>query len=235
MADTISNKEAQELLDCIKQAEGQTGDWRAALERAHALAVRVVEDTESHPADQYSYKPAIKGTIEIGDATSEFMLPILNDSVSYQQWGADNYVLGPRVDLLDRLADGVQLWAEENLCRTCKENLLDDGEGYDGECGDCADKTESKRGTIYAYIDTVDEPIPADRWMWQTGDQWMAVAPFESEADWFMDLDERGEPTPTPRVRPIDDIPTSGTLVYMRHDFTEVERPADGEKEDGDD
>ena len=89
-----------------------------------------------------------------------------------------------------------------------------------------------KKGTIYAYCDTVPEPIPADRWMWQTGDSWMAVSPGESEADWFQDLDERGVECPTPRVRPIDDIPTSGTLIYMRHDFTEVERPADGQKEE---
>lgn len=26
-------------------------------------------------------------------------------------------------------------------CRTCKEETLDDGEGYDGECGNCADRT----------------------------------------------------------------------------------------------
>lgn len=236
----ISNTEAQELhqllaglMQTFEDAQ-MVGieDAMPALQRARDLAVAVVEDTESHPADEISYAPVIKGTIQIGDDTSEFMLPLLNDSVQYSQWGADNYVLGPRVDLLETLANAAQEWAEEHLCRTCKENLLDDNEGYDGECGNCADKTESERGTIYAYLDTVPEPIPADRWMWQTGDNWMAVAPFESEAEWFMDLDERGVTTPTPRVRPIDDIPTSGTLTYMRADFTEVERPANGEKEE---
>lgn len=74
---------------------------------------------------------------------------------------------------------------------------------------------------FYAYCDTVPAPIRADRWMAQTGGYWMAVAPGESEADWFDGCDPAD--FPTPRVRPIDDVPTSGTLVFMRHDFTPVE------------
>lgn len=86
----------------------------------------------------------IKGTIEIGGRTSEFML--LEDG-GWTQWGVDQIIAGQRVDLLERLSHAYMEWADENLCKTCKENLLNDGEGYDGECGDCADKTEEGRDT----------------------------------------------------------------------------------------
>lgn len=76
------------------------------------------------------------------------------------------------------------------------------------------------RPVFYAYCDTVPEPIRADRWMAQTGNQWVAVAPWERESDWFAETDPAD--FPTPRVRSIDDVPTTGTLVYMRHDFTGV-------------
>ena len=33
---------------------------------------------------------------------------------------------------------------DENVCRTCG-GPNDDGEGYDGECGECADRTEAAR------------------------------------------------------------------------------------------
>lgn len=41
----------------------------------------------------------------------------------------------------------VQMWkwigAEEaGVCRTCYDALTNDGDGFDGECGNCADKTE---------------------------------------------------------------------------------------------
>lgn len=94
-----------------------------------------------HPADNVSYAPCIKGTIEIGEDTSEFLIPLINDSMKYQQWGADNSVLGDRVELLEAVADAAQEYAQDNICRTCEAAFLDDGEGYDGECGNCADKT----------------------------------------------------------------------------------------------
>lgn len=31
-------------------------------------------------------------------------------------------------------------------CRTCEEATLDDGEGWDGECGNCADRTYAAEG-----------------------------------------------------------------------------------------
>lgn len=37
-----------------------------------------------------------------------------------------------------------------NKCRTCGEPN-DDGEGYDGECGNCADKRESRREPLDEY------------------------------------------------------------------------------------
>lgn len=79
---------------------------------------------------------------------------------------------------------------------------------------------KAPRPIFYAYCDTVETPIRADRWMAQTGGTWMAVAPWERESDWFADTPTEG--LPTPRVRPIDDVPTSGILYYMMHDFTGV-------------
>jgi hypothetical protein len=81
--------------------------------------------------------------------------------------------------------------------------------------------TSAPRPIFYAVIDTVDTPIRADRWMAQTGGCWMAVAPGESEADWFEDCDPAD--FPSPRVLPIDSIPTTGTLVYMTSQFDTVE------------
>lgn len=50
-----------------------------------------------------------------------------------------------------------QTWPEDvmsdtdyNKCRTCGEPN-DDGEGYDGECGNCADKRESRREPLDEY------------------------------------------------------------------------------------
>lgn len=83
--------------------------------------------------------PCVIGRVMVAGVSSGFMLPMLNDSVQYSQWGASNYDLGPRADLMDGMATAVAEWAQENLCRTCKEALLDDGEGFDGECGNCAD------------------------------------------------------------------------------------------------
>lgn len=45
-----------------------------------------------------------------------------------------------------RAALNEELNGDNEFCRTCDANLLDDaGEGYDGECGSCADKSEAKR------------------------------------------------------------------------------------------
>lgn len=116
-----------------------------AVRRADCGAgCRCAAEVKLSAAPEVSYAPCIQGTIEIGDRKSEFLLPLANDSVKYSQWGADNTVLWPRADLLEVMADAAAEWVSENLCRTCHENLLDDGEGYDGECGDCADKTDQE-------------------------------------------------------------------------------------------
>lgn len=97
------------------------------------------------PEPEVDYAPCIMGKVIIGDTTTEFMLPMLNESVTFSQWGANGYVLGSRVDLMEALAEAAGEWAQDMLCRTCKENLTDDGEGYNGECGDCADRNESNK------------------------------------------------------------------------------------------
>jgi hypothetical protein len=164
----ITHDQAKELHELL--AGGPIPE--ADLERARELAAIVLADTEPHPADNVSYAPCITGKIEIGDTTTEFMLPLLNDSVTYTQWGAPTYVLGPRVDLLEKMSDGAREWAEENLCRTCKENLLDDGEGYDGECGDCADKTEGKRSSTCTVCHEAITRDEDDEWVHSDGDKY---------------------------------------------------------------
>lgn len=109
-----------------------------------SAAIKALTSGVEPPTPKISFAPCIQGVIEIGADKSEFLLPLHREDVRYSQWGAYNPVLWPRVDLLEKLAAAAAEWADENLCRTCKENLLDDGEGFDGECGDCADKTEAE-------------------------------------------------------------------------------------------
>jgi hypothetical protein len=77
--------------------------------------------------------------------------------------------------------------------------------------------------TIYATIDTLESFVPADRWMAQTGDRWVAVAPFETAESWF----EKEHLDLAPHlIRPINDIPPSGTLVWRDLESGEIEAPA---------
>lgn len=87
----------------------------------------------------------ITGKIEIGGVESEFELYPSGYPGKYRQEGADIAILGGRVELLAGMADAAISWAEEHLCRTCNDCLIDDGEGFDGECGDCADRSEARR------------------------------------------------------------------------------------------
>ena len=116
---------------------------KEATEQAEELRIMVHPEggRESDPSP-VSHAPCAQGTIDIGGVTSQFLLPLVNDSVRYSQWGASNTVLGDRVDLLDAMAGAAREWALDNLlCHICRENTVDDGEGYDGMCGDCADKS----------------------------------------------------------------------------------------------
>lgn len=79
----------------------------------------------------------VGGKIRIGGVETEFTL---TDEGSFMQWGGTTEQLGPRVDLLEKLGGAYLEWRQENVCTSCGENLLDDGEGYDGRCGDCADR-----------------------------------------------------------------------------------------------
>lgn len=82
----------------------------------------------------------IQGKLTIDGRTTEFILPVGDYSIKYSQWGADTLVLGSRVDLLEAMADAVAEWAQDNLCSECHDATLDDGEGWDGKCGNCADR-----------------------------------------------------------------------------------------------
>lgn len=91
----------------------------------------------------------LKGKITIDGVESEFML--LDDG-GWTQWGVNQFTAGGRVDLLDTLSQAYMEWQGENLCKTCKDHLLDDGEGYDGECGDCADRSDAAVRTVGARV-----------------------------------------------------------------------------------
>jgi hypothetical protein len=114
---------------------------RAEVERARELVAIIVADTEGgRDSDPSENQPVLefKGTITLAGTTSHFMM--LDDG-GWTQWGVDQRAAGQRVDLLDNVASAYQEWQDENLCSVCKENMLDDGEGYDGMCGNCADKS----------------------------------------------------------------------------------------------
>ncbi|MFT4471861.1 hypothetical protein ACMX2H_18320 [Arthrobacter sulfonylureivorans] len=82
----------------------------------------------------------ITGTISIDNRATAFTL---DHEGAYQQFGGDRSAYGERVDLLSAMGEAVEEWASDNLCRECHDHTLDDGEGYDGRCGDCADRHES--------------------------------------------------------------------------------------------
>lgn len=131
----ISHDEAQELHEClgivideeldgIQHAlpSGTFDEVFRRLERARELAAVIVADTMPDPADNVSYAPCIEGVIDDGTHKSEFMIPLDTDSsTKYSQWGADNTVLWPRVDLLEALGDAAREWASENLPRDDEE------------------------------------------------------------------------------------------------------------------
>jgi len=91
--------------------------------------------------------------------------------------------------------------------------------------------------TIYAFSPQFPTeghtwPEPADRWFAHSGGGWMAVAPWESEDDWFADAVEDGtaDQLPNPRVMPIGLRPSSGPLVYRKADGDEAEEGGTTEK-----
>lgn len=62
--------------------------------------------------------------------------------------------------------------------------------------------------------DDLPWPLPADAWFWQTGNRWVAVY-SEFHPDWWEGADpEDIAARPTPWRRPINDVPSTGTLVY---------------------
>lgn len=57
-----------------------------------------------------------------------------------------------------------------------------------------------------------DEAVTADRWFYQVGDEWIAVASTQNEEHWFEDLDPLD--VPERRVRPIREVPKTGALRW---------------------
>lgn len=101
----------------------------------------------------------VKGTITLADGTtSEFSI---GTDAGWQQWGATTERLGQTVDAIEVMARAL---AEDNHlvsdadpepCRTCGQ-ANDDNEGWDGECGTCADRRESAM-TIDLYHRTSEQ------------------------------------------------------------------------------
>jgi hypothetical protein len=81
--------------------------------------------------------------------------------------------------------------------------------------------------------DDLASPLRADRWMWAAGDVWCAVI-----ADWHTDWWDGADPDdiaarPYVWSRPIDEVPTTGTLSYTSAAGNHVTHPAPGRRDRG--
>lgn len=121
----------------LRTPNGETKWLSVDATQQRAIEAVLTAEPEVEREVEFSGKVILDGT------TSHFMM--LNDG-DWTQWGVDQQAAGRRVDLLDKVAEAYREWQDENLCRTCKERLLDDGEGYNGECGDCADRNYNEEG-----------------------------------------------------------------------------------------
>lgn len=78
-----------------------------------------------------------------------------------------------------------------------------------------------KEATFYAY--SPEDPVePATHWAWQVGDQWMAVGAWEHDGWWDEDADAYKAQAPEVWWRPIEDVPTTGNLIYRNARGMEV-------------
>lgn len=144
----ISHDQAKELHELLSGGPVPRED----LERARELAALVVADTEPHPADNVSYAPCITGKVEIEGRVSEFLVSLdPESSTQYSQWGADNTVLWPRTDLLEKMAEVAREWVldypendedddedepEASTCKVCHESITWDGKEWVHSDGD---------------------------------------------------------------------------------------------------
>lgn len=125
----------------------------------------------------------------------------------------------------------IRLYTEGDAIEITQEQarrLLDAGLAHPNQSvlGTPDDDGAMRLAWVMAYPgDTApDFPFPADRWMWQTGDQWMAVADWEDETEWFADCVRDGTSMPAKRVRQLWDLPMEpATLVFRREDGTPVD------------
>lgn len=118
----------------------------------------------------------VKGVITTSDGvTREFSLTGDGTDVVWNQWGASTEALGNSVGLLAGIAEAAREhfvpkctrcgdpadspdatlcdFCEEESCTHCGESL-DDGQGFDGYCGTCADILES-----HDYWDGGDQDV----------------------------------------------------------------------------
>lgn len=70
--------------------------------------------------------------------------------------------------------------------------------------------------------DTLPYPMPADTWLWQHGDRWVAHVGMWHVEDWWEGADDEDiAARPDNWARHILDVPTTGTLVYLDAEGTE--------------
>jgi hypothetical protein len=64
-------------------------------------------------------------------------------------------------------------------------------------------------------FDNLPWPLPADTWLWQTGDRWIAHVGLHYADDWWEGSDPADKAAaPMDWCRHILDVPESGTLVW---------------------
>lgn len=118
----------------LRNEEGWTF-WLNISSDQHAAIEKILLP---EPASPVSHDPCIQGVIEIEGRKSEFLIPLVDDSVRYSQWGADNLTLWPRVDLLDGLAGAAREWALDNLRDDCPADCSPENEDTrDRPCTEC--------------------------------------------------------------------------------------------------
>lgn len=88
---------------------------------------------------------------ETAEAAEEYISKLRPYDVACDAWSVEhlaNMLHRLKTDTAEEIEAGLEQVAEDSdvgICRTCR-NVYDlYGDGYDGECPDCADKRESKR------------------------------------------------------------------------------------------
>lgn len=84
-------------------------------------------------------------------------------------------------------------------------------------------------------IDALPFPMPADTWLWQSGDVWVAQVGMWHVEDWWEGADQKDiDARPERWARHILDVPTTGILRYADAEGNEISVAAEPGDEDED-